>query len=297
MPKLKALKLTYFKFGLNVLFTTFLLFTLFPYQTNAQKIKQIKPAIQHATTYKVVDDISEYWLSEKLDGMRGYWNGKLLLTRQGNRIHSPKWFTKNWPTNEMDGELWIDRDKFQQTMSCVRKINTDENCWRHVRFMMFDLPKNTGTFTERIQVMTQLTRTTNSTYLAMIKQFKLDSINQLENKLNTITANKGEGLMLHHGGAYYHVGRTANIMKLKKHQDAEARVIAHLPGKGKYRGMLGALQVKTTNDIVFSIGSGFSDIERSNPPAIGSIITYKYNGKTQKGIPRFARFSRIRLYE
>jgi len=128
----------------------------------------------------------------------------------------------------------------------------------------------------------------------MIKQFKLPSIQQLENTLNSIIANKGEGLMLHRGNAYYHVGRTANIMKLKKHQDAEARVLAHISGKGKYTGRLGAIKVEMPNGIVFKIGSGFNDEERSNPPAIGSLITYKYNGKTQAGIPRFARFFRVK---
>jgi len=259
-----------------------------------QIIAQVKPAIQHATTYKTVDNISEYWLSEKLDGMRGYWDGKQLLTRQGHLIHSPKWFTKNWPTNAMDGELWIARDQFQQALSCVRKTNIDENCWQEVRFMIFDLPKNPRVFTERINVMQQLIKQTSSTYLAMIKQVKLESTEQLESKLNIVIANKGEGLMLHLGNAYYHVGRTTNIMKVKKYQNDEAKVIAHSPGKGKYKGMLGSLKVKTASGIIFNIGSGFTDAERANPPTIGSVITYKYNGKTQAGIPRFARFWRVR---
>jgi DNA ligase-1 len=160
--------------------------------------------------------------------------------------------------------------------------------------MIFDLPKHGGIFTMRIKAMTQLVKQTNSPYLTMIKQFKLPSIQQLENTLNSIIANKGEGLMLHRGNAYYHVGRTANIMKLKKHQDAEARVLAHISGKGKYTGRLGAIKVEMPNGIVFKIGSGFNDEERSNPPAIGSLITYKYNGKTQAGIPRFARFFRVK---
>jgi len=268
----------------------FLLFFLFSAHMSAQD----KPAIQHAKTYKTVDDITQYWLSEKLDGMRGYWNGKQLLSRQGNLIHSPKWFTQNWPKNVMDGELWIGRNKFQQTISCVRKININEICWREVRFMVFDLPHNASIFTKRITVMQQLIKNTKSSYLAMIKQFKLEDIEQLESRLNAIVANNGEGLMLHLGSAFYHVGSTANIMKLKKHQDGEAQVIAHLQGKGKYLGLLGAIKVKTVNGIIFNIGSGFTDAERANPPEIGSIITYKYNGKTQAGIPRFARYWRIR---
>jgi len=284
-------------FRVNIFYAIFLLSLLLPLQVKAQITSQSKPAIQHAATFKVVDDISQYWISEKLDGIRGYWNGKQLLTRQGNIIHNPKWFTQHWPTNVMDGELWIARGQFQATLSCVRKTNIDENCWRNVRFMIFDLPKHTGTFSERIKAMKELTGKTMSAHLNMITQFKLKSTNQLDNTLSNIIAKQGEGLMIHRESAYYHVGRTTNIMKLKMHQDAEATVIGYIGGKGKYQGMLGALKVKTTTGIVFKIGSGFSDDERANPPAIGSIITYKYNGKTQADIPRFARFFRIKNSE
>lgn len=260
----------------------------------AQSTSLLKPAIQHAENYKETTDINQYWLSEKLDGMRGYWNGAQLLTRQGNLIHSPNWFTQNWPDNVIDGELWIKRGHFQQTLSCVRKKHVDEACWKIVRFMMFDLPEHHGTFTERITAMQKLAKKVNSPFLSMVKQFKLATAEQLDQTLNKIVKNNGEGLMLHHGNTYYHVGRTANIMKLKKHQDAEAVVMAHIEGKGKYQGMLGALQVKTVEGVIFKIGSGFNDKERNEPPAIGSLITFKYNGKTKAGIPRFARFHRIR---
>jgi len=256
--------------------------------------KQTKPPIQHAIQFKTVDDISQYWLSEKLDGMRGYWDGKQLLSRQGNIIHSPKWFTKHWPKTVMDGELWLGRNKFQQTISCVRKITIDESCWQQVTFMVFDLPKHTSTFTNRIKEMKTLVNNNSSPYLAMIKQFKVSTIEQLETTLNNVVASKGEGLMLHLGSAYYHVGRSTSILKLKKHQDAEATVLAHIEGKGKYLGKLGSIKVELVNGITFKIGSGFSDKDRSNPPAIGSIITFKYNGKTQAGIPRFARYFRKR---
>lgn len=279
-----------------VLASSLLLLLLYP-QLQAQETKQSKPAIQHAKTYKKVDDISQYWISEKLDGIRGYWNGKQLLTRQGNIIHSPTWFTINWPSTVMDGELWIGRNQFQPTMSCVRKTNIDESCWREIRFMIFDLPKHKGIFTDRIQAMEKFVSKTSSVYLNMIKQFKINNIHQLDSKLNHIIANHGEGLMLHKGSAYYYVGRTANILKLKKHQDAEATIIGYVAGKGKYQNMLGALTVKTADGIVFNIGSGLNDKERANPPVIGSTITYKYNGKTQAGIPRFARFYRVRNKE
>lgn len=254
----------------------------------------IKPTLQLANTYKANGNIDQYWVSEKLDGIRGYWNGEQLITRQGNVIHSPDWFTQHWPTEVMDGELWIARGKFQATVSCVKRIKIDEQCWHKVRYMIFDLPEQSGTFTERIKVMKNMIHSNPSTYLYMIKQAKLKDPKQLDDMLNNIIAKDGEGLMLHKANAYYSMGRTNNIVKLKKYQDAEAVVIGHIGGKGKYQGMLGALKVKTNNGITFKIGSGFSDKERANPPKIGSIITYRYNGKTLANIPRFARYYRIR---
>jgi DNA ligase-1 len=83
-------------------------------------------------------------------------------------------------------------------------------------------------------------------------------------------------------------------LKLKTYEDAEAVVIAHLPGKGKYQGMMGALLVEMPDQRRFKIGTGFSDAQRADPPPIGSTITYKYFGKTSTQLPRFASFLRVR---
>lgn len=261
----------------------------------------IKPSIQHGISYQEVSDISQYYVSEKLDGVRGYWTGKQFLTRQGNPINSPVWFTQHWPTFPIDGELWLDRGKFQPLLSCVSKqqpdINIQTSCWKDIRFMMFDLPKHKGRFNERVKHMQLLLTEIPSAYLAMINQIKLKDISALDAKLDAVIAAQGEGLMLHLASAYYQQGRNSALMKLKKYQDAEATIIAHTKGKGKYQGKLGAIEVKTADGIVFKIGSGFSDNQRANPPEIGSIITFKYNGLTQAGIPRFARFWRVRITE
>jgi DNA ligase-1 len=102
--------------------------------------------------------------------------------------------------------------------------------------------------------------------------------------------------MLHHVNAQYKIGRNTELMKLKKHQDAEATIIGFSEGKGKYQGKIGALIVETSSGISFKIGSGLTDYLRNNPPAIGTSIAFKYNGLTQAGIPRFARFWRIKKH-
>lgn len=252
------------------------------------------PEIQLATIYSTPKDIQQYWISEKLDGVRGYWDGKNLYTRKGNPLSPPKWFTRHWPKIAMDGELWIKRNSFEQVMSCVRRIISEYECWKQIKFMIFDLPLHTGTFSERVRQMEIVSQQTYSPYLNVINQFKLATISALYDQLSFIVHAQGEGLMLHHQDARYKIGRSSTLMKLKQYQDAEATVIQHMPGKGKYKNMLGALKVKTTEGIVFKVGSGFSDKIRANPPAIGSTITYKFIGKTQRGVPRFASFIRIR---
>jgi len=255
---------------------------------------QTKLEIQHGTTYKTVDDISQYWVSEKLDGVRGYWNGKQLLTRKGNVINAPTWFTKNWPTQVVEGELWIARHHFEQVSALIRRHKSHDSQWQKVRFMIFDLPTQKGNFSTRIQVIKSLVQQVNSPYFRYIPQQKFSSNQQLFSHLDHIVAQGGEGLMLHHQQAFYKIGRNKHLMKLKKHQDAEAIVIAHHQGKGKYKGKLGAITVETPTGLQFKIGSGFTDKQRVDPPPIGSQITYKYFGKTQKGTPKFASFMRIR---
>lgn len=253
-----------------------------------------KPKLQHAKLYQEHIDLSRYWVSEKLDGVRGYYNGKQLITRQGKRLNPPSWFTAHWPKTVLDGELWSKRDDFDFISGCVRRKKADL-CWRKLKLMVFDLPQSTENFTGRINQLKVIIQQSASPYLAMIKQEKIASKTALYNKLDLVIANKGEGLMLHNGDAFYQHGRNSNILKLKKYQDAEAIVLEHISGKGKYQHMLGALKVKTLDDkaIIFHIGTGFSDQQRQQPPDIGSIITYKYLGKTKRGIPRFASFVRI----
>ncbi|WP_448213639.1 DNA ligase [Colwellia sp. MEBiC06753] len=256
--------------------------------------QQIRPKIQLATAYQVDIAIKDYWVSEKLDGVRGYWDGQQMLTRQGNIIQLPRSFTLNWPRHALDGELWIERQQFEKISALVRRQQTTEQEWQNVKFMLFDLPEHQGTFSERIMAMQQLIKHTDNPHLQMVTQQSISDKSALQALFSQVIAEGGEGLMLHKKNAYYQLGRSPNIMKLKPFDDAEAEVIGYIEGKGKYQQMLGSIKVKTKDGIVFKIGSGFSDKQRKSRPPIGSIITFKYSGKTAKGVPRFASFLRIR---
>jgi len=254
----------------------------------------IPSLIQHGVVMNNEINVDDYWVSEKLDGIRGYWNGEKLFTRSGNEIKAPNWFTTGWPNTSMDGEIWSERNSFEHISSCVSKKTDNSHCWKKLQLMIFDLPNHQGTFSQRIIAMQTLINKSQSPYLKMVEQVKILSKDNLYKRLDQIIKVKGEGLMIHHKDALYKQGRNKRLMKLKKYQDAEAIVIKHFEGKGKYRKMLGALLVETPSGMQFKIGTGFSDLQRQSPPPIGSIITYQYIGKTKRGVPRFASFKRIR---
>lgn len=253
-----------------------------------------RPPLMLAEVYDGNVDLTDYWVSEKYDGIRAYWNGHRLLTRGGHVIRAPDWFVAGWPTVPLDGELWAGRGRFAVVAQTVRDELPDDAAWRQIRFMVFDLPAHPGSFTERLAAMRSVLTGASGAHVQLVPQVKVANRRALDAMLRDIVSAGGEGLMLHRGGSLYHAGRTRDLLKLKPHADAEARVIAHVPGKGKYLGLLGALLVERPDGLRFRLGTGFTDEERRHPPPIGSWVTYSYQGFTAGGVPRFARFMRVR---
>ena len=252
------------------------------------------PDILLAHIYHDDIDVREYLVSEKLDGVRAVWDGHALVTRRGNPIHAPDWFIKDLPKQALDGELWIGRGQFELLSGTVRQAQPDAKAWRKVAYYVFELPNAKGDFQQRAKQIEALVKQAQSPYLKAVKQTRVANATALKQQLNAVVAQHGEGLMLHRADVEYVTGRNHVLLKLKPSLDAEAKVIAHVPGKGKYQGKLGALLVETPEGIRFKLGTGFSDAERANPPPIGSQVTYTYKDLTNKGKPKFASFLRVR---
>jgi DNA ligase 1 len=253
------------------------------------------PPLLLANDYDQADvDLSHYWLSEKYDGVRAYWDGGRLLSRGGNTIHAPEWFTRDWPDTPLDGELWAGRGQFEQVTATVRDFAPDDTAWRRIRFMVFDMPAHGGAFNERLIHLRALVASLNIDWVRTVTQLRVANEAALHRHLDAIAAAGGEGVMLHRDDSLYRAERSDDLLKLKTYQDADARVVAHLPGQGKYVGMLGALLVRSADGTQFRIGTGFTDEQRRQPPSIGSWVTYSYHNLTARGIPRFARFLRAR---
>ncbi|MEQ1517376.1 MAG: DNA ligase, partial [Usitatibacteraceae bacterium] len=239
-------------------------------------------------------DVTAYLVSEKYDGVRATWDGKTLRFRSGRNVNAPSWFIAKLPAEKLDGELWIKRGSFEQLSGYVRKTNPNDDDWKQITFMIFEQPDGAGSFADRYARIRQLVAKANWPQLFAVEQYRVANRAELKRKLDAVVKGGGEGLMLHLADAPYVTGRSDVLLKLKPLDDTEAKVIGHTPGKGKYAGQMGALRMEMPSGKQFSIGTGFSDAVRKNPPPIGTIITYTHRGLTKKGTPRFASYLRVR---
>ena len=252
------------------------------------------PALLLAQVYRPGLPLQDYWVSEKYDGVRGFWDGRTLRTRGGETVQAPAWFTAGWPEVPMDGELWAGRGRFSHAQSTTRQQQPGDVAWRQIRFMVFDLPGDKGTFDQRLPALNALVESLGQPWVQAVPQRRVANDAALQALLHRTVRAGGEGLMLHRGASLYRAGRSDDLIKLKTHEDTEARVIAHLPGKGRHAGRLGALLVETPSGQRFRLGAGFSDADRERPPPVGSWVTYRFRGTHNGGLPRFASFVRAR---
>ncbi len=252
------------------------------------------PALLLANVYRPGMPLTDYWVSEKYDGVRGFWDGHTLRTRGGETVAAPTWFTQGWPTVAMDGELWAGRNRFTHAQSTTRQQQPDDAAWRAMRFMVFDLPQHEGTFDERLPALQALVEHIGQPWVQAVAQKRVANDAALQLLLQRTVRAGGEGLMLHRGSSLYQSGRSDDLVKVKTHEDTEARVIAHLPGKGRHAGRMGALLVEMPSGQRFRLGAGFTDAQRESPPPVGSWVTFRYRGTHEGGLPRFASFLRVR---
>jgi DNA ligase-1 len=247
-----------------------------------------------ADVYRPGMPLAGYWVSEKYDGVRGYWDGRQLWTRGGTLVVAPAWFTASFPAVPLDGELWAGRGRFELATSTVRSQTPNDAAWREMRFMVFDLPAQPGDFDARLTALRKLLPITQAPWVVPVAQQRATTHVELQALLDKTVRLGGEGLMLHRGSSLYRGERNADLLKFKPFDDAEAKVVGLVPGQGRHTGRLGALVVESPEGQRFRLGGGFTDAQRQSPPSIGTWVTYRYNGRNASGLPRFARFMRVR---
>ena len=251
--------------------------------------------LQKAKMYKENMNIDNWYMSEKLDGIRAYWDGEKLLSKNKNIIHAPSWFTKDFPKFKLDGELWTKRNDFENIQSIILDKNPSKY-WNQITYNIFEVPEEKGDFLKRLEKIKKWKKTNNNKYIKIIKQIKCKDSKHLDVYLEKLINLKAEGVMIKNPSLEYFVGRSSNILKVKKFLDSEAVVIAinyHIHKKNKFKSLV----LKLDNNVVFNLGNGFSKEERINHPKIGDIVTFKYYNLTKFGKPKFASFLRIRKKE
>lgn len=251
-------------------------------------------------------DCSNWIASEKLDGVRAYWDGvRNLWSRQKKIINAPTWFTGALPSDiPLDGELFAGRGNFQFLVGAVRKNieNIVDDEWRQVHYDVFDIPLSKKPYIERIQQLREL----ENDILKPCKTWVINSNEELLKQLDEISKEGAEGIMVREPFSKYEWKRSSTLLKLKVRYDSEGIVIGHQEGTGKYTGMLGALIVETVGDDnlgipkgkKFKIGTGFTDVQRNQELyPLGTVVTFLFTELTKSKIPRFPVFDRIRIDE
>lgn len=247
--------------------------------------------LQKPNTYNGSENIENWLMSEKLDGIRAYWNGKELLTRKGKKIYTPKWFIKDFPSFELDGELWTKRADFENIQNIVMDKTPSRN-WKLITYNIFEVPNAKGNFLKRLEKAKNWIENKKIKHLRIIEQIKIKNKEHLNSFLNEIIKNKAEGVIVKNPNESYHTGRSSHILKVKKAKDMEGEIIGI--NISKKTGILKSLKLRLKNGVTFNLGTGFTKKQRKKPAKIGEIVTFKYYGFTKNDKPKFASFLHLR---
>ena len=248
------------------------------------------------------DDPAGFWMSEKLDGVRACWTGDRLLSRTGKPFAPPAGWAAALPRAvALDGELTLGRGRFQDTVSVVRTTKaSDKERWADVRYCVFDAPAAAGGFEDRLEaVRAVVADSAPGSPLRVVEQTPCRDRAHLDATFRAVVDGGGEGIMLRAQGSAYAVGKRSRLLlKVKEFHDAEGEVVAHVPGRGKHAGRLGALRLRCpATGVEFKVGTGLDDAQREDPPPVGALVTYRYQELTRSGAPRFPVFVRRRARE
>ena len=255
---------------------------------------QVQVQVQLATSWPLGRSPQGFSVSEKFDGVRAVWDGRVLRFRSGRLLAAPSWFVSALPATPLDGELWMGRGQFDRLSGVVRQAVPDDEAWRAVKYLVFDTPQNTAPFKDRVRLVQSAVAAARVPWLVPVGQELVNDAPALQVLLQETVRNGGEGLMLHRTDALWRAGRSDALYKFKPEADEEARLVGYQPGKGRLQGQTGALLLQMPSGQRFALGAGLSDALRRDPPPVGAWVTYLYRDRTPSGLPRFASFVRVR---
>lgn len=247
----------------------------------------------------IAENIESYAISEKFDGVRGIWDGKEMFSKNGKKLAIPPCFVEKLAILELkdgefvEGELWADYGKFAEVSSLARRKNPTCAEFESVKYLIFNAQLNESSdFLANLSKIQSILESHKTPQIRTITQHKFHSSKELQDFFDAVVAKGGEGVILRDSHTAF---------KLKAQHDAECKIIDYTRGKGRLSGKVGAIVCESLadkntgikNGIIFRIGSGLSDEMRTNPPKIGTIITYKFSGVSKNSVPLHTRFWRV----
>lgn len=246
-----------------------------------------------AHKYEERIDPAGWWISEKLDGVRGYWDGRNFYSRLGNQFPAPDWFKEGLPPTALDGELWCGRRQFRRCLSIVRN-RASGKLWEYITFLVFDAPGLRAPYEDRVAHIKRVVvphkggeSGPGCPYAAPVGIIRCEGREHLSLELRKVDKKGGEGLMLRQPKSLYEHRRSRVLLKVKSVHDEEAKVVGHEGGRGAAGFHTGALTLETPDGRRFSCGSGMSATDRRSPPDIGTVVTFRYTELMDNGYPRF----------
>ena len=249
------------------------------------KTATLKPMLARHYDYR---NPRGYWLSQKIDGCRAVFDGENFISRSGKIFPAPAEMKEAMPKGMMlDGEIHGGIGTFQATVGRIRRGD-----WHGLRYALFDVI-NAEPFEARQATLKALQL---PTWCEVLTHTRCASRAHLDDYEATILEKGGEGVILRKPQSLYQHRRSSDLMKLKRSQSAEAVVIDHAKGHGKHAGRCGAI-VAEYQGRLFKLGTGLSDEQRENPPAVGELVTFSFFELTAGGVPRFPVFIAVRNYE
>ena len=143
-------------------------------------------------------DITGWYLMEKFDGCRAYWDGEQFWTRSGNVIDAPESITSAMPSEHVDGEIWAGRGGFPKASTATRFGTADGKHWDGVKFVPFDYPQRSGDWRSRFG-----------------RGVVCESNAHAVDMMRDIQSQGGEGVIARQPGFNYATGRSGVVVRIK----------------------------------------------------------------------------------
>ena len=308
--------------------------------SNSGKIIEIKD--QLSRKLEIPQPPIGWYISEKYDGIRAIWDGEKFISRGSSSgkpkvyTYVPDFITELMPPGiALDGEMWIERGKFGMVsgLSNLKPVEKSkgktkkdiDKYWRGngnpklaVKYKVYDMPSSNKPFEERMEFLQQVIKDRQELWrlflddsaecpLQFTEQTKVESIDQLYDTYKSLTSQGAEGVMLRAPNSPYETKRSKYLLKYKIKDDAEAVVRGYVFGTGRLKGLLGSLKCELIkgnipSKIYFNIGTGFSDIQRTEYNdteseyfiPLDSVVSFSYMELTEDSVPRHPVYRGLR---